>query len=53
MSQFNLNKIDAIGSTNQALREQFQAGQLQHGQVLWALQTQGRGIEERYGALRQ
>ena len=44
MSQFNLNKIDAIGSTNQALREQFQAGQLQHGQVLWALhQTQGKG----------
>ena len=44
MSQFNLNKIDAIGSTNQALREQFQAGRLQHGQVLWALhQTQGKG----------
>ena len=44
MSQFNLNKIDAIGSTNQALREQFQAGRLEHGQVLWALhQTQGKG----------
>ena len=44
MSQFNLNKIDAIGSTNQALREQFDAGRLQHGHVLWALhQTQGKG----------
>lgn len=44
MLQFNLNKIDATGSTNQALREQFQAGRLQHGQVLWALhQTKGKG----------
>ena len=44
MSQFNLNKIDAIGSTNQALREQFQTGRLEHGHVLWALhQTQGKG----------
>ena len=44
MSQFNLNKIDAIGSTNQALREQFQTGRLEHGHVLWAMhQTQGKG----------
>ena len=44
MLQFNINKIDAIGSTNLALRDEFKKGQLKHAHVLWALnQTQGKG----------
>lgn len=44
MSQFTVNKIDAIGSTNEALREEYHKGSLAHGKVLWALnQTQGKG----------
>ena len=44
MLQFKINKIDAIGSTNLALRDAFKKDQLKHGHVLWALnQTQGKG----------
>ena len=44
MSYFQINKIDAIGSTNVALKESYQQGLLQHGDVLWVLhQTQGKG----------
>lgn len=44
MPQFNINKIDATGSTNLALRDEFKKNQLKHGHVLWAMnQTQGKG----------
>ena len=44
MSYFQINKIDAIGSTNSALKDSYQQGVLKHGDVLWALdQTQGKG----------
>ena len=44
MSYFKINKIDAIGSTNSALKDSYQQGVLKHGDVLWALdQTQGKG----------
>ena len=42
MLQFKINKIDAIGSGNLALRGQKRS--IKHGHVLWALnQTQGKG----------
>lgn len=44
MSYFQINKIDAIGSTNVGLKESYQKGVVKHGDVLWALdQTQGKG----------
>ncbi|MDA9985005.1 biotin--[acetyl-CoA-carboxylase] ligase [Flavobacteriaceae bacterium] len=44
MSYFQISKIDAIGSTNVALKDSYQQGVLKHGDVLWARnQTQGKG----------
>lgn len=44
MSYFTIRKIDAIDSTNEALKRQYQQGNSRHGSVLWALeQTQGKG----------
>ena len=44
MSYFTIRKIDAIASTNEALKSQYQQGNIRHGEVLWALdQTQGKG----------
>ncbi|MGB2398113.1 MAG: biotin--[acetyl-CoA-carboxylase] ligase [Flavobacteriaceae bacterium] len=47
MSYFHLNKIDAIESTNSALKLNYQKGDLQHGEGIWALnQTKGKGQRE-------
>lgn len=44
MSYFHINKIDAIDSTNLALKRMYHEDSLAHGQGLWALnQTQGKG----------
>lgn len=44
MSYFKINKINAIDSTNLALKRLYQEGSLAHGQGLWALeQTHGKG----------
>ena len=47
MSYFKINKIDAIDSTNRALKRQYHASKLVHGEVLWALdQQKGKGQRE-------
>lgn len=44
MSYFNIRKIDAIDSTNEALKKQYQRGEIHHGELLWAKdQTKGKG----------
>ena len=44
MSYFNLNKIDAIDSTNLALKRKYHKGSVHHGDVLWAMnQLKGKG----------
>jgi BirA family biotin operon repressor/biotin-[acetyl-CoA-carboxylase] ligase len=44
MSYFRLNKIDAIDSTNLALKRKYHKGLAKHGDVLWALdQVKGKG----------
>jgi len=44
MSYFNLNKIDAIDSTNLALKRKYHKGSVRHGDVLWAMnQFKGKG----------
>ena len=44
MSYFTIRKIDAIASTNEALKSQYQQENIRHGEVLWALdQTHGKG----------
>lgn len=47
MSYFKINKIDAIDSTNRALKRQYHASKIVHGEVLWALdQQKGKGQRE-------
>ena len=47
MSYFLINKIDAIDSTNSALKRLYHQDSLVHGQGLWALdQTEGKGQRE-------
>ena len=44
MSYFNLCKIDAIDSTNLALKRKYHKGSVSHGDTLWALyQFEGKG----------
>ena len=44
MTKFKLIKLDAIGSTNDWLKNKFQSGNCQDGCVVWAMnQTKGRG----------
>lgn len=44
MSIFTINKIDAIDSTNEALKREYRRGKLNNGEGLWAgVQTQGKG----------
>lgn len=44
MSYFKINKIDAIDSTNLALKRKYHKGLTKHGEVLWALdQVKGKG----------
>ena len=44
MSYFKINKIDAIDSTNLALKRKYHRGLTKHGEVLWALdQVKGKG----------
>lgn len=44
MSYFKINKIDAIDSTNLALKRKYHKGLMKHGEVLWALdQVKGKG----------
>ena len=44
MSFFIINKIDAIDSTNEALKRQYRMGKLANGEGLWAgVQTKGKG----------
>ena len=46
MSYFNLNKIDAIDSTNLALKRRYHKGSVRHGDVLWAM-NQFKGMGQR------
>lgn len=47
MSYFKVNKINAIDSTNLALKRKYQKGLAEHGEVLWALdQYKGKGQRE-------
>ena len=44
MTKFNLIKLDAIGSTNDWLKNKFQSGNCHDGDVVWTMsQTKGRG----------
>ena len=44
MLYFKINKIDAIDSTNLALKRKYHKGLMKHGEVLWALdQVKGKG----------
>ena len=44
MLYFNLNKIDAIDSTNLALKRKYNKGSVHNGDVLWAMnQLKGKG----------
>jgi BirA family biotin operon repressor/biotin-[acetyl-CoA-carboxylase] ligase len=44
MSYFKINKIDAIDSTNKALKDLHAKRQAMHGDIIWALhQTKGKG----------
>lgn len=44
MSFFQINKIDAIDSTNEALKRKHRRGKLNNGEGLWAgVQTKGKG----------
>ena len=44
MTKFNLIKLDAIGSTNNWLKNKLQSGNCQDGDVAWTKnQTKGRG----------
>ncbi|MGB1449433.1 MAG: biotin--[acetyl-CoA-carboxylase] ligase [Flavobacteriaceae bacterium] len=48
MSYFKINKIDAIDSTNEALKKQYHQGELLHGDLLWAFdQVKGKGQSDR------
>lgn len=48
MSYFQINKIDAIDSTNVALKLQYQQGKIAHGDLLWAMdQVKGKGQSDR------
>ncbi len=47
MSYFKINKIDAIDSTNRALKRQYHVSKIVHGELLWALdQQKGKGQRE-------
>jgi biotin-[acetyl-CoA-carboxylase] ligase BirA-like protein len=47
MSYFKINKIDAIDSTNMALKRQYHESKIMHGELLWALdQQKGKGQRE-------
>ena len=44
MLYFKINKIDAIDSTNLALKRKYHKGLMKHGEVLWAMdQVKGKG----------
>ena len=44
MTKFNIIKLDAIGSTNDYLKNKFQISDCNDGDVIWTLnQTEGRG----------
>jgi BirA family biotin operon repressor/biotin-[acetyl-CoA-carboxylase] ligase len=44
MLDFKINKIDAIDSTNLALKRKYHKGLMKHGEVLWAMdQVKGKG----------
>lgn len=48
MSYFKINKIDAIDSTNVALKKQYHKRGIVHGDLLWALdQVKGKGQSDR------
>ena len=44
MSKFNIIKLDAIGSTNDWLKDKFFNGNCSDGDVIWVMnQTAGKG----------
>ena len=54
MSYLKINKIDAIDSTNLALKRKYHKGLTKHGEVLWALdQVKGKDKEIVNGSLNQ